>query len=107
MYFRYKYKHLDCAYCADLESNLHCPHQHCQYILDNLDDLRHDRAFRKAVRHAEGCATNHKPALLLDYTWHVDKKQTNSFFMGLPSTGRRRTHSGVCCPGRSSPKWIR
>lgn len=25
----------------------------------------------------------------------------------LPPIGRRRTHSGVYCPGRSSPTWIR
>ena len=74
MHFRYKYKHHDCTYCADLESNLHCPYQHCPYILGNLDDLYHDRAFRRAVRYAKSCDTYHKPALLLDYTWYVEKR---------------------------------
>jgi len=72
MHFRYKYEHLDCAYCADLEGKPRCPHQHCPYVLDNLDDLRRDRAFRNAVRHAEGCATYHRPALLLVQRWDLE-----------------------------------
>ena len=72
MHFRYKYEHLDCAYCADLEGKPRCPHRHCPYILDNLDDLRHDRAFRNAVRHAGSCATYHRSALLLVQRWALE-----------------------------------
>ena len=65
MGFRYKYKHLDCAYCADLEGKHRCPRLQCPHIMDNLNDLRHDRKFCKAVRNAERCNTPHKPTLLL------------------------------------------
>jgi hypothetical protein len=34
--------------------------------------LRHDRAFRNAVRHAERCATYHRPALLLVQRWVLE-----------------------------------
>ncbi len=63
---RYKYKHLDYVYCADLENKLCCPYPHCPYILGNLDDLRHDRTFRNAARHARNCIIYHRPALFLD-----------------------------------------
>lgn len=69
MGFRYKYKHLNCGYCADLENKLRCPYQHCPYILDNLDDLRHDCVFHHAISIAENCSTFHRSTLLLIQRW--------------------------------------
>lgn len=69
MRFRYQYEHLRCDCCADLEGRRRCPHQHCPYILDNLGDLHHDRAFRRAVNNAGHCSTFHKSALLLIQRW--------------------------------------
>lgn len=69
MRFKYKYEHLSCDCCADLEGKSRCPHLHCPHILDNLDDLRHDRAFRQAVNNANKCGTFHRPALLLVRRW--------------------------------------
>lgn len=64
MGFRYKYEHLHCGFCADIEAD-GCPHLHCPHILENMDDLLRDPDFIEAVRCAEECQTYHRPALLL------------------------------------------
>jgi hypothetical protein len=65
MKFRYKYEHLNCASCLDLSKAPCCPHTICPYILDHLEDLRHDPAFNIAVARADSCGNYHRPALLL------------------------------------------
>ena len=69
MDFKYKYGDLSCECCADLEGKTRCPHRHCPYILDNLDDLRYDFAFRRAVRNADKCGTYQRSALQLVRRW--------------------------------------
>lgn len=69
MDFKYQYEHLRCECCTDLTGRTRCPHYHCPYILDNLEDLKHDPAFRCAVRRADRCNTHHRPALMLVQRW--------------------------------------
>ena len=64
MGFKYKYEHLHCGFCAEIE-NEGCPHLHCPHILENMDDLLEDPAFIEAVRDADECETYHRPALLM------------------------------------------
>lgn len=69
MNFRYKYTHLSCGCCLELADKPRCPHLYCPHILDNLDDLRRDPAFGRAVKTAGQCDTFHRPALLLVRRW--------------------------------------
>lgn len=69
MGFKYKYEHIGCDCCLELQGQPRCPHRHCPHILDNLEDLRHDFAFRSAVRHADQCTTYHRSAFMLVKRW--------------------------------------
>ena len=63
MRFKYKYEHLDCTLCTKMKEST-CPHLLCPYIMQNLDDLRHDPAFALAIENAEHLPTPHNPTLL-------------------------------------------
>ena len=60
--FRYKYADLDCDYCLYCKK---CTNDICPYIMDCLDDLKHDKAFHEAVENAESCDNNHKLTLIM------------------------------------------
>jgi hypothetical protein len=64
MHFRYKYKHIECSECFDLQSEPDCPYQLCPHIIDHLDDLTRDLSFHTAVKNADSCGTFHRPTLL-------------------------------------------
>ena len=55
--FRYKYADLDCDYCLYCKK---CTNEICPYIMDCLEDLRHDKAFYEAIENADSCDKNHK-----------------------------------------------
>ena len=59
--FRYRYADVSCFYCLHY---LQCNHTICPHIMENLDDLRRDRAFLEAVANAESCNNKHKRTLL-------------------------------------------
>jgi hypothetical protein len=59
--FRYKYADLDCDYCLHRRK---CGYDVCPYIMDCLDDLRHDPEFLVAVENAETCESAHKNTLV-------------------------------------------
>ena len=64
MGFQYKYEHLHCGFCAEIEDE-GCPHLHCPHILENINDLLCDPEFIEAVRYADECGTYHRSALLM------------------------------------------
>jgi hypothetical protein len=64
MHPQYKYENADCADCLDLQSEPCCPHRICPYIMNNLEDLARDVAFRTAINDAEFCGTYHRATLL-------------------------------------------
>ncbi|MFV0399627.1 MAG: hypothetical protein ACK5LX_03285 [Oscillospiraceae bacterium] len=64
MSFKYKYEHLHCGFCAEIESE-GCPHLHCPHILENMDDLLDDPEFIEAVMDADECGSYHRPVLLM------------------------------------------
>ena len=59
--FKYKYADVDCSYCLHTKQ---CEYDLCPHIIDNLDDLRHDKAFGEAVQNVEACNNRHKQTLL-------------------------------------------
>jgi len=61
MRFKYKYADVACDYC--LEKGW-CEHTICPHIMENLDDLMMDKAFRQAIADAENCVCKHKRTLL-------------------------------------------
>ena len=63
MRFRYRYEHLDCTLCDDM-AEAGCPHVLCPHIMENLDDLRRDRAFIEAVEDADETLSYHTPTLI-------------------------------------------
>ena len=63
MRFKYKYEHLDCTQCTEI-TWLGCPHLLCPHIMNNLDDLLCDPAFKMLVEAAEYIPTPHNPTLL-------------------------------------------
>ena len=60
--FRYRYRDFDCQYCLDYRK--YPPERLCPYIMDNLEDLKQDDDFIRAVQEAEVCDTPHKLTLL-------------------------------------------
>ena len=61
--YRYKYDDLDCEVCKQRNQS-RCANKMCSHIMENLPDLKKDKAFRKAVKNAESCDTYHKFTLL-------------------------------------------
>ena len=59
--FKYKYADVACEYCLHYKK---CRHKICPYIMENLDHLRKDRAFREALANAESCDTKHRHTLI-------------------------------------------
>ena len=59
--FKYKYADVACVYCLHFKK---CPYDICPYIMDNLDDLRYDKAFHEAVANADSCGNKHKHTLV-------------------------------------------
>ena len=59
--FRYKYADVACVYCLYYKNYKHivCPH-----ILENLYDLKRDKAFQEAITNADSCDNKHKRTLL-------------------------------------------
>jgi len=60
--YRYKYTDLDCDYCLYCKQ---CKFGICPYIMEFLDDLKHDKAFHEAIANAECCDNRHKQTLLM------------------------------------------
>ncbi|MCL2546183.1 MAG: hypothetical protein FWE06_03165 [Oscillospiraceae bacterium] len=60
--YKYKYADMDCDYCLYCKQGKFgiCPH-----IMEFLDDLKKDKAFRAAVANAETYDNKHKPTLLM------------------------------------------
>ena len=61
MGYRYKYADTACEYCLNKRR---CIHEICPHIMENLDDLMRDKAFRQAIADAEECTSEHKRTLL-------------------------------------------
>ena len=61
--FKYKYSDVSCKTC-DKKQKAQCKRKICPNIMENLDDLLEDKAFRKAIKNAESCSTYHKMTLL-------------------------------------------
>ena len=59
--FRYKYADVACIYCLYYKN---CKHTICPHIMENLDDLRSDKAFHEAMANADSCDNKHKRTLL-------------------------------------------
>jgi len=54
--FKYKYADVACEYCLHYKN---CRYTKCPHIMDNIDDLKKDRAFREAVANADSCDNKH------------------------------------------------
>jgi len=59
--YKYKYADMSCDFCPHRKK---CVFDLCPYIMENLDDLAKDKAFRHAVADAQSCTTGHKQTLL-------------------------------------------
>lgn len=59
--FKYTLADVDCKYCV---SHKHCDHNLCPHIMDNLADLKADKAFIVALDNAENCDTEHRNTLI-------------------------------------------
>lgn len=58
--FKYAFADLECRYCDKYKV---CRHELCPHIMENLDDLKTDKAFQYAVDNAETCNTPQKRTL--------------------------------------------
>ena len=61
MGFRYRYADIACEYCLNKGR---CKNEICPHIVENLDDLMRDKAFRQAITEAEECTSKHRRTLL-------------------------------------------
>ncbi len=59
--FKHTYAGIDCRYCISHKS---CRSKLCPHIMENLNELRRDEAFREAVVNAEDCKTAQRGTLI-------------------------------------------